>query len=331
MPEYNHQDNGQSRRTFLKRTAGALTALGLTTRATTATSSSQPPVPGTAAADNDQNLPIYAEGVLIANWERINDETFEVQTRFQSDELEDRYGKRALVYEPDQYHVKRISGKIRDGEQRRFSTRTSQVVGTAAEHATAERKIIEQADPASQIPTPSSEQPDWENDVPLYHYKTEEKAENMQSRKAPINIVFDWCNTDTVQSNMSSGEYGGEWKQPAPVGKNDRYINVNGDVQSTDGHIMNSVGVCLWTQFHMRLYDLSFENAHVAGQVHKDPCTHNKGTPVAEWKFALSRGNVRDWWSGYETPVNTEVVNVGNNDPNWDTHDGKVGYIYPAP
>ncbi|WJK64956.1 hypothetical protein [Halobacterium salinarum] len=150
----------------------------------------------------------------------------------------------------------------------------------------------------------------------------------MQSRKAPINVVFDWCNADIVKTDMKNGEYGGKWVQPYPKFKTDRYINVNGDVQSTDGHAINSVGACPSTQFHMRVYDLSFENAHVAGQAHKDPCTHNVGTPVAEWKFALSRGNVVDWWSGSDTPVSTEVVDVGNNDPNWDTHDGKIGYIY---
>ncbi|MDL0140508.1 hypothetical protein PNP85_13445, partial [Halobacterium salinarum] len=106
------------------------------------------------------------------------------------------------------------------------------------------------------------------------------------------------------------------------------YINVDGDVQSNDAHVMNSVGACPWTQFHMRLYDLSLENAHAVGQAHKDPCTHNIGTPIAEWKFALSRGNVVDWWSDPEAPVKTEVVDVGNNGPNWDTHDGKIGYIY---
>jgi hypothetical protein len=150
----------------------------------------------------------------------------------------------------------------------------------------------------------------------------------MQSRKAPINVVFDWCNADIVAEDMKDGTYGGNWIQQLPLKKTNRYINVNGDVQSTDRHVMNSVGFCPSTQFHMRLYDLSFENAHVAGQAHKDPCNHNKGITVAEWKFALSRGNVKDWWSGSDTPVTTEVVNVGNNDPDWDTHDGKIAYIY---
>lgn len=328
MLEDNQQDNGQNRRTFLKHTAGALTALGLATQTTAASAGDEPPAPGTATVDNEQNQPINAEGVLTAVWERIDDETFEVQTRFKSDELEERYGIPVLVYEPDRYHAKAVSEEIRDGEQRRFQTRTTQVIGTAAEHAAAERKILREADPASQISVASAEQPDWENDVPLYHYKTAEKAENMQSRKAPINVVFDWCNADIVAEDMKDGEYGGKWIQQLGLPKNPRYINVDGDVQSTDRHAMNSTGICPMQQYHMRLYDLSFENAHVAGQAHKDPCTHNQVPPKGPFAFKDARGNVVDWWSGSETPVQTEVVDVGNNDPNWDTHDGKIGYIY---
>ena len=328
MSQDNRQDGGKTRRTFLKHTAGALTALGLATQTTAASAGEEPSVPGTAAVDNEQNQPINAEGVLTAVWERINDETFEVQMRFKSKELKERYGIPVLVYEPDRYHAKAVSEKIRDGEQRRFQKRTTQVIGTTAEHAAAERKILREADPASQISVASAEQPDWENDVPLYHYKTAEKAENMQSRKAPINIVVDWCNADIVAEDMKNGVYGGKWVQPYPKIKNSRYINVNGDVQSTDRHVINSVGSCPTTQFHMRLYDLSFENAHVAGQAHKDPCNHNQLITIDEWKYALSRGNVVDWWSGSDTPVSTEVVDVGNNDPNWDTHDGKIGCIY---
>lgn len=328
MPEDNQQDNGRNRRTFLKHTASALTALGLATQTTTASAGGEPPAPGTATVDNEQNQPINAEGVLTAVWERIDDETFEVQTRFKSTDLEERYGIPVLVYEPDQYYARTLPEEIRDGEQRRFQKRTTQVIGTTAEHAAAERKILRKADPASQISVASAEQPDWENDVPLYHYKTAEKAENMQSRKAPINVVFDWCSSEVVANDMKNGVHGGKWIQQLPLPKTNRYINDSGNVKSQNAHVMNSVGACPSTQFHMRLYDIGFQNAHAVGQAHKDPCNHNQGITIDEWKFALSRGNVVDWWSGYSTPVSTEVVDVGNNDPNWDTHDGKIGYIY---
>jgi hypothetical protein len=78
--------------------------------------------------------------------------------RFKSKELKERYGIPVLVYEPDRYHAKSVSEEIRDGEQRRFQTRTTQVIGTLLNTQQQNAKSSGKPTPhhRSRLPQPSS-------------------------------------------------------------------------------------------------------------------------------------------------------------------------------
>ena len=278
---------------------------------------------GTAGAGNDEGLPVYAAGKMIHEYERDGEEFVRRKT-FESPALRERYGDPVIEYEPERYHERLLSDAVREGRRTRFTGRTRRVIGTAEEHDVAEQRIWRQAREES-----VSGSVELDDKIPLYHYESASDAASQYDRKAPINVSWDWESASDVETRMENGVGSGDpWVQSLPLPEEPRYVNDDGTVRSTAAHVMDSIGFCWPTQYHIRLYDVDADGVEAVGQAHRDPCNHNQGIKIDDWEFDETRWEVEDWWKYTGYRFNTTSDWVGNTDPAWDTHAGFVTHVY---
>ena len=297
---------------------------------------------GTAGVDNDEGLPIPADGRIVVTYTRSRDGTasFEVQPTFHSSDLHARYGTRTFEYEPSTVPAERVPEAVRDGDRSEYSFQTRRVVGTQAEQRTAERQIW-----ATQVEDERAHPlytPDIDGNVPLYSYATESGADGggLQDRTSPMNVAWQFDDSADVESPMENGdngpEWGNEWIYPDFL-KKDLYVNLpEGGTRSTTTHVMKSSGWCPTEQYHVRLYDVPFYGIDAIGQAHYDPCLHGNPErflskiPMVEldvdWQLDRSRDEVVDFWqSGHGRDVNYPYV--GNTSAEFPSHGGSWAFF----
>lgn len=275
-------DHSHSRRSFLS-AIGSLGILGAAAPAAARGNGDRPP--GSAGPGNDESLPVYATGTSIHEYDRVS-EGYRYQHTFVSDDLAERYGDRRLSFESAILPERVLSDAVREQEQ--YTTRVDErlVVGTAAEHATAEATIRTAQREAGEL--------DVEDDIPLYHYKSASDAGDQQSRKAPINLAWNDDSSATIKDTL---ENDAGWTQYDWLPEIPRYINDDGDVRATDEQVMDRI--FFTRQWHIRLYDVDEPNYSAVGQAHRDPLNHNQGITIDDWHFdAASNESASDWPGG---------------------------------
>ncbi|WP_139173676.1 hypothetical protein [Natrialba sp. SSL1] len=299
------------------------------------------------SVDNEQVLPIKAEGRMIHRFKPVSDDNdlYQHQKRFISDDLMERYGRRTLEYETEYVGEEWVPQNEKEDstEQDTIVTQRDGIertLGSVEEHRVSEERLRQNR---NEVATSSISI----GDVPLYHYASESDADDgsIFDRQAPINVVWEDYNTEVVQSNMELGTgMSDEWDNTVPtdyVAQSPRYAPCpNTDtVYSTDGDIQKNEGTdCSLlpnslTQYHIRMY--SFEESDIGsfGQVHWDPCDHNQdwvpgGDDDDPWNYTEAREEVASAWEGIADVEEYDLGNdVGIHAPE-DTHDGEVAYIY---
>jgi hypothetical protein len=311
---------------------GATAATGIGTAATESTAADDGPA-GTAGAGNDRRLPVYASGTLNVRLAEAGENTYTVHRVFRSEALEERYGDPEFRYEPRTVSEEFVSEAVRDGDEQSYSFQTSEVIGTRAEHATAEAEIRSQASDIGTLDVPAID-----GNVPLYQYENAENAENKQNRGSPFNVAWETKDTARIKDQMKGGKNGPIWRNYTDLAselKVDQYVNLpDGGTKSTDGHVMKhllTVGCDIQSvQFHVRLYDVPFDGLDAIGQAHRDPCYHGKisefiGLDV-DWRLGKAREAVVNFWEEGHG-VNHESVHVGNDSSEFDSHDGSWAFF----
>jgi hypothetical protein len=313
-----------TRRNVLKKlgAAGIVGTIGLSTTATakkqTNLKSQESPItaPGATSADNNDKLPIQAQGKTIRKY-RPKDDAFEVKEQFISQALKQRYGTNVVKFEPELVPLSAIPEKYKD-PNRPFNVQYQEeaVIGTNEQHAHAESQIKSTSDGITvQAVT---------YDGPIYVYKSGTAAENdtASKRSGPINL--DW--TSSINKNASQVKQymkNRGWTACCAFYSGTRYILDNGDPKGQDTHIYQEIDYT--KQYHIRVYNVNVSDSlgtEVVGQIHKDPYDHNQ-IGNKPWYFNESRDEVKsDWESwGYNTQYHCTCATQ------WGTHDGNLAAI----
>lgn len=217
-----------NRRTLL-RGFGASLALGGFGAVIGAASGGKPRPVGTGPPDNEERLPIYATGRMHYRYERVDDGAYRYEATFRSDDLAARYGDPQFAFEAEIVPEAAVPARVRASGRSTLVTDARRIVGTDAEHATAEAAITQQDDVGAASALPDN--------VPLYHYESEDDARELKDRKAPINLGWD-VGIDTVQATMESGGDGGDpWTNPGVPSTGERYINDDGEVVANEAEV----------------------------------------------------------------------------------------------
>lgn len=261
------------------------------------------PAVGAAGPANDEQLPVDAVGVLSIEYERRTEGTFLRTETFRSPDLRERYGDPRFEYEPIEVPERIVPTAVAAGTQSTFETRTRKVIGTQAEHRVAERRIWERRETRTLPNCPAN----LENRIPLYHYESEKKAQEVQlgskvERKAPINVCWvgsgaEAIGAETIKESMENPDDDDleSWERTIGAGPIEKAFRLYAEkawwVEDVDHHIYdartdevlgvdadvaNGVSVCPMKQFHVRLYELDRSEPVVIGQAHQDPCDHNQ-------------------------------------------------------
>lgn len=311
-------DNNPNRRTFIKGISSAI-ALGFTGVASADDQSEGVVEPlGTGGVDNENKLPIYAEGHSIHKYKAENEDTYTYSRKFVSDDLSERYGNPIVEFEAIEVPAKYLSEEIQKKKVSTIKVDDKQVIGTAEEHNNAET-VIKQKQRSGEV----SVQTHLTDDLPLYHYASSSDAEDKQSRKAPINIG--WEDGGSAESVKTILEEECNWSQYDWLPEEPRYINDNGTVKSTAEHVMDRIQFT--KQWHVRLYNIHHPTYDVVGQVHKDPLNHNQGITIDDWNFDDAREQiVDDWTSKFPRSIYRALLNNGSD---WDSHNGRIALLIP--
>lgn len=328
------------RRSFLKG-IGASALFG--EFGTAAASDDATPHPhGTGGPGNDDELPVYAQGVLTVEYQRnIRDGNYIIEKKFESRDLEERYGDPVFTYEPRHVDEEGVPEEVKEGRKRKYKIRTHRVIGTPDEHFVSETEIWERN--VEELRT-HSRLPDLEDKVPLYHYKSEDKAETewRWDRGAPINVAWEDMDSSDIRDDMQDGRGGAEeWsrsRRASLLGDEytvDQYINDDGTVKSTDEHVIEHIPD--WycpsgtKQWHVRLYDVDASGVAAIGQAHRDPCDHTKVPIAYSDKFYLdnARKAVTRWWlyAASDISIGAERIDVDNTHDEFSTHSGEISFI----
>ena len=307
-------------------------ATGIGTAATDSPTADDGPV-GTAGAGNDRRLPVYASGTLDVRLAEASEDTYTVHRVFRSEALEERYGDPEFRYEPRTVSEEFVSEAVRDDDRQSYSFQTSEVIGTQAEHATAEAKIWSQASDLGGLDVPTID-----GNVPLYQYDNGDDAENKQNRGSPFNVAWETKDVSLIENQMFWGQNGSIWANytsVVPQLKIDHHVNLpNGGTKKTDAHVMKALHAptCELNsyQYHIRLYDVPFDGVETIGQAHRDPCYHGKlseflGLDV-HWGIDTAKSAAVDFWEEGHG-VNHESVYVGNNSSEFSSHDGSWAFF----
>lgn len=279
-----------------------------------------------SAADSDG--PVHASGTRINSFQPDGDR-FRVTSRFVSRELEPRYGRRAVEFGPETVHREALPERYRDPD-RAFTVRfqDTAVIGTFAEHSTAERVARGGGDVSVQ----SS---DYTGPLYVYNSSTDNPdVGDLGERTGPINTGWDE-NVGLTASEISTVMHDdGGWSTPWLGTAGDRYVILHFEGSTTlytkkqDTHVGKDYGSILTPdQYHVRLYDLpdhSDDEFSVVGQAHLDPNDHGLLDSDTYWSFAESRREVTDTWSGLGYSTYLEFVDNGSQ---WESSDGYVGEV----
>lgn len=291
--------------------------------------------PGTAGVDNEQGLPVHADGKTIHKITQnpaSNDE-YVYERTFRSPDLAERYGDPVFEYEPITVPEEEVREEVRNGKKTTYVRRDQQVIGTVQEQRNAERRIHEN----SESDVHPLHIPNIDGNVPLYHYGSESDAEDMQNRGAPINVAWETEDSQSIKNHMENGNGGGTWLPASPITaivRENRFVNLpNGGTKSTDTHVMRWIpnAICTTRQYHIRLYDVPFDDIAAIGQAHRDPCDHGR-IPYLDTNFKLdqSRGAVADFWKDGHSNINYETTYVGNTSNKFGSHGGTWAYFDQA-
>lgn len=312
-------NNTPNRRSFIKG-IGASLAVGLPGVAAaddrSGADASDRPI-GTGAVDNDDRLPIYAEGRSIHQYKSTG-ETYTYTHRFVSSDLNERYGDPVIEFEPVEIPAEYLSDEVRKKEVSTINVDDRQVIGTPEEHDTAETKINRERRPGSGELTIQTHLTD---EIPLYHYASSSDAGEKQSRKAPINIGWEDAGSAGNVKSFMEGEC--DWSQYDWLPEEPRYVNDDGTVRSTAEHVMDRIQFT--EQWHVRLYEIDHPTYDVIGQAHRDPLTHNQLITVDDWHFDDARANVVDAWTDNSSryPARSSL----DNGSAWDSHNGRIAML----
>jgi hypothetical protein len=323
------------RRSVLQSIGGAVgvaAATGIGTATTGDATEDDGPV-GTAGVGNDRQLPVHAAGTLAVRYAEAGDDTYTLHRVFRSDALRERYGDPEFRYEPQTLSEKFVPEEVRDGDRREYSFRTSEVIGTRAEHVTAEAEIWSQASDLGGLDVPTID-----GNVPLYQYENGDDAENKQNRGSPFNVAWETKDTARIKDQMKGGKNGPIWRNYTDLAselKVDQYVNLpNSGTKSTDGHVMKHLyaPLCKWesVQYHIRVYDVPFDGIEAIGQAHKDPCYHGHLSEFlgwdVNWKIDSTRDAVVNFWEEGHG-VTHETVSVGNTSTDFSSHSGSWAFF----
>lgn len=287
--------------------------------------------PGAAGANNERGLPVHAKGKTIHVIEPNPDaeDEYRYERTFKSPDLAERYGDPNYEFETLFVSVEQVQREVRDGEKSTFVQKDAHVIGTAQEQRNAERLIHEEQSEAHPLHIP-----DLDGNVPLYHYGSESDAENKQNRGAPLNTAWETEDAQSIKNHMENGNGGGNWLPGSPltaIVREPRHINLpDGGTKSTDTHVMRWIPnpICTTRQYHIRLYDVPFDDIDAIGQAHRDPCDHGK-IPFLDANFKLdqSRQAVADFWKDGHSNINHETTSVGNTSDKFESHNGTWAYF----
>ncbi|MCO8267083.1 hypothetical protein ACOZ4B_19585 [Haloferax prahovense] len=282
----------------------------------TQTKSSGSPA-GTAAVDNDKQLPIYAKGRSIHKY-RSNGDTYTYTHKFTSSDLNERYDNPVIEFEPETIPKEWLSDDIKKRKASTISVADKLVIGTAKEHNNAEKRIHQIQRASSGDVTTQTHLTD---EIPLYHYKSSSDARDKQARKAPINIG--WEDIGSAGSVKSFLEGTCNWTQYDWLPEEPRYINDDGTVKSTAEHVMDRIQFT--KQWHVRLYNIGHDTYDVIGQAHRDPLNHNQGIKVDNWHFDDAREEIVGCWidNSSRYPARSSL----NNGSDWESHNGNIAML----
>ncbi|WP_239524371.1 hypothetical protein [Halogeometricum borinquense] len=289
--------------------------------------------PGTAGVANEERLPIHAEGKLIHKITPNPDSEgeYRYERTFKSPDLAERYGDPTFTYETISVPKEQVREEVRNGKKSTYVQRTQQVIGTAQEQRNAEREIWNKKTEGGVQP---QHIPSLDGNVPLYHYKKESDAEDMQNRGAPLNVAWETEDSQSIKNHMENGNGGGRWLPASPITaiiRQNRYVNLpDGGTKSNDTHVMRWVpnALCTTKQYHIRLYDVPFDDIKAVGQAHRDPCDHGK-IPLLDANFKLDKAReaVVGFWGDGHPNINHESTDIGNTSNKFGSHSGTWAYF----
>lgn len=327
----------RNRRQFL----GAIGSMGALTITGTAAaqrrshgSQSKEQPAGVGSVDNEQGLPIAAQGESTHTF--VPDGDYVVHRhRFESRDLAERYGDPVVVFEPERLPKERVPENLRDGG--RTQVDAERVIGTFREHANAEDTILEEETEVQRV----SGQHHLDDDIPLYHY---ESADATGERKAPINVAWDVSSVDDAQDHYYDDC---NWIRNPIQPDIKRYIVTDDGIKSNDGRIQLSLAVETlhniinpyypplptdgWKQVDIRVYNFGDDPYPVVGQAHIDPADHNQdckylGIGCKDWKFNTARDTAIACWESESG--NYSYTHSLSYEKDFDTHDGQIGLMY---
>lgn len=314
--------------------------------------------PAAAEPGNNEGLPVEAHGTLEGEIRRVTDEAFVHERTFRSEDLDEHFGDPVFEWEPVAIAAEWLSPRIVRNGGMTYETEQTQVVGTEAEHVQAEQTIKAQNGGSHPLVTDSGAEthaPDSIEEIPLYNYASESRARrDPMTRTAPTNLAFEEGDSSEIGKWM---EKVCDWTSgvddffdiigdlPGIGGGNDnpyaqsRYLNYDGTIIETDRHVMKRADWRVFSQLHIRLYDVSDQNGRfdVVGQAHRDPEDHNKirdEVPIDEidWKYNRARDQAMSCWESNDKATEnaggayTNHYDAGRD--NVDTHDGNIGGIF---
>lgn len=287
---------------------------------------------GTGSVDNEQGLPIAAQGKTTHTFVPDGDSVIH-RRQFESHDLVERYGDPVVVFEPKRFKRERVPAKVRDGGT--MTTQDVRVIGTFAEHSNAEDKIRQK----SGFKVVAQ---DHLNHLPLHHYEKEDLEKRNDEiikgeRKAPINVAW---TADSAQDVQDYYYEENDWGDTPPQPNNKRHIVYDGEIKSHDKRIQKSIAsgdedvagipTDSFEQIDIRAYNID-DHYSVIGQAHIDPPDHNLDCKYLNrgcepWYFTAARDvAVNNWNEGSSNWGYRHSLDYGKS---YDTFDGKVGIMY---
>ncbi|WP_139169310.1 hypothetical protein [Natronobacterium texcoconense] len=346
------------RRTFL---SGLGASTFTITGVSTATAGRDDEVVDVADVDNDKELPISAKGSMVHTFDPVHDDANELvgyihQKHFFSDDVQERYGREVISFEPE-YALKEwipadeLNGpdelpshyqSLTDTTENTLVSvqrRTRRVIGLPNEHKQAHQHLSQRVEARTDIA----------NDIPFYLYESEDDADGggISARQAPVNLVWEDRDASSVNSAMENGwgadndpwdnetiedeiedvipgyEFGTRYAQDPET---DNIYSHDYDIQKDDGDSCSFPYQDHWSQYHIRVFDFEDSTIGAFGNVHWDPCDHNQN-PLGDtepWEYEEARDQVEEFWSNYSI-TSVRDIWLGNTtgiSAPGDTHDG---------
>lgn len=330
------------RRTLLRSISAAVGTAGVAGLGSARGGDNKPTPIGAAGAGNDRGLPVAADGEMVVSYHKVEEDLFAVQPTFHSSSLNDRYGTPTFNYDTQKLPSELVPKSVRDGEQLEYSFRTQRVIGTEREQRTAERTIWKnQIENEEEHPL---HVPDLDSHVPLYSYASESDASNKQDRTSPLNVAWENNDSASIKSTMEDGDNGPLWLNSLSYLdflKIDLHVNLpNGGTKSTTSHVMKVIPSLSCKpqtmQYHIRLYDVPYDEVGAVGQAHRDPCLHGKPEDYisiiplvdidANWRLDEAQSAVVNFWDDGHG-LHTDEPYVGNTTSDYPSHGGSWAYF----